>query len=123
MQPSSVHFFPLASPFMLLFLVIGVLVLALIEVGVIGYAYARVGVPHRYVFTLLFLSLIGSYVNIPVAELPPERVLSGREIGFFGTRCHCPAAPGKACFRKLHSLIHAFHSASEVSAMSENATK
>jgi uncharacterized membrane protein len=90
MQPSSVHFFPLASPFMLLFLVIGGVVLALIEIGVIEYAYARVGVPHRYVFALLLLSLLGSYVNIPVAELPPERVLSGQEIGFFGMRYVIP---------------------------------
>lgn len=75
---------------MLLFLVIGGVVLALIEIGVIEYAYARVGVPHRYVFGLLLLSLLGSYVNIPVAELPPERVLSGQEIGFFGMRYVIP---------------------------------
>jgi uncharacterized membrane protein len=33
---------------------------------------------------LLFLSLVGSYVNIPVAELPPEEVISNREVSYFG---------------------------------------
>jgi uncharacterized membrane protein len=90
MPYSSVHFFPLASPFMALLLGIGVGVLALIEIGVIEYAYARVGVPHRYVFGLLLLSLLGSYVNIPVMQLPPEQVLSGREVSFFGMRYVIP---------------------------------
>jgi len=33
---------------------------------------------------LLFGSLIGSYVNIPWAELPKQRIMSGREITYFG---------------------------------------
>ncbi len=38
----------------------------------------------------LALSLLGSYVNIPVAELAPERVLSNQEISFFGMRYVIP---------------------------------
>ena len=90
MQQSSVHFFPLSHLFMLLLLLVGSVAFALIEIGAIEYAYARVGVPHRYVFGLLLLSLLGSYVNIPVAELSAERVLSGREISFFGMRYVIP---------------------------------
>ncbi len=90
MQHSSVHFFPLPYAFMLLFLVIGGVILGLIEIGAIEYAYTRIGVPHRYIFTLLFFSLIGSYVNIPVAELPSEQVLSGQEISYFGMRYVIP---------------------------------
>ena len=90
MQQSGVHFFPLAYPFILLFLVVGGVVLALIEIHAIEYAYARIGIDHRYVFGLLLLSLLGSYVNIPVAELPAEKVLSDQEISFYGMRYVIP---------------------------------
>ncbi len=69
MQPSGLHFFPLAMPFVLgLFLLMGLLI-ALIEVGVLEYAYAKIGIDRRYVFMLLLLSLFGSYVNIPGGSL------------------------------------------------------
>jgi uncharacterized membrane protein len=90
MQQSGLHFFPLAYPFILLFLVVAAIVLALIEINAIQYAYARIGIDHRYVFALLLLSLLGSYVNIPVAVLPAERVLSNQEISFFGMRYVVP---------------------------------
>jgi len=90
MRPSSPHFFPLAGPFILAFFLALVLLIALIEIGIIEYAYEKVGVDRRWVFTLLMLSLFGSYVNIPVAELPPETMLSGREATFFGMRYAIP---------------------------------
>jgi uncharacterized membrane protein len=84
MSPTGLHFFPLASPFLLGLLVVLGLLITLIEIGLIGYAYEKVGVHRRYVFIMLLLSLLGSYVNIPVAELPAERVVSGQEVTFFG---------------------------------------
>ncbi len=90
MQQSSVHFFPLAYPFILLLLAVGAVILALIEIGAIEYAYARIGIDHRYVFALLLLSLLGSYVNIPITKLPPERVLSDQVVNFFGMRYVIP---------------------------------
>jgi len=62
----------------------------LIEVGILQYAYDRIGIKRRHMFALLILSLLGSYVNIPVAELPAEYVHSGREITFFGMRYVVP---------------------------------
>ncbi len=92
MRPSGLHFFPLALPFILaLFLLIG-LMITMFEIGILRYAYEKMGVNRRYVFTLLLLSLLGSYVNIPVAELPAERVISGQEISFFGIRYIIPLA-------------------------------
>jgi uncharacterized membrane protein len=90
MTPSSPHFFPLAQPFFLGLLFILGLLIALIEIGIIGYAYQKMGVHRRYVFAVLLLSLLGSYVNIPVAELPAERVVSGQEVSFFGMRYVIP---------------------------------
>ncbi len=39
---------------------------------------------------LLFASLIGSYFNIPIAELSGERVVSDRVIEFFGMQYNVP---------------------------------
>ena len=91
MRPSSPHFFPLAAPFIVAFFLALVLLIALIEIGIIEYAYEKVGVDRRWVFALLMLSLLGSYVNIPVAELPAENMMSGREVLFFGMRYAVPA--------------------------------
>ena len=90
MSPTSPHFFPLAQPLVLGLLFILGLLIALIEIGLIGYAYEKMGVQRRYVFAVLLLSLLGSYVNIPVAELPVERVVSGQEVTFIGMRYVIP---------------------------------
>jgi uncharacterized membrane protein len=84
MPSSGLHFFPLALPFVLGLLLLVGLLIAFIEVGILEYAYAKMGVNRRYVFGLLLLSLLGSYVNIPVASLPAEHVVSGQEVTFFG---------------------------------------
>lgn len=90
MRPSGLHFFPLPLPFVLfLFLLVG-LWITMIEIGILRYAYEKLGIDRRYVFTLLVLSLLGSYVNIPVATLPAERIVSGQEISFFGMRYVIP---------------------------------
>jgi uncharacterized membrane protein len=41
-------------------------IVGLIEFGILSYAYEKMGVKRRYVFLLLFLSLLGCYVNIPL---------------------------------------------------------
>lgn len=90
MRLSSFHYFPVALPFLLIFLLLFVVLITLIEVGILGYAYEKIGVDRRYIFALLFLSLLGSSVNIPVAELPAKQVLSDQEITFFGMRYVIP---------------------------------
>jgi uncharacterized membrane protein len=88
--PPGLHFFPLAHPFVLAFFLLVALLIGLIEIGILGYAYEKMGVNQRYVFLILALSLFGSYVNIPVAELPAERVITGREVLHFGMRYVIP---------------------------------
>jgi uncharacterized membrane protein len=87
---SPLHFFPLTLPFLfILFLLLGFLIL-LVQIGILEYAYEKMGIHRRYVFALLFLSLVGSYVNIPVAQLPGEKIISGQEVFFFGMRYVIP---------------------------------
>jgi uncharacterized membrane protein len=85
------HFFPLALPLILFFFLLIVLLITVTEVGAIQYAYEKLGIDKRYVFGLFLLSLLGSYVNIPVAELPAERVLSNQEIPVLGMGYVVPA--------------------------------
>lgn len=90
MHFSDMHYFPLAWPFLLALALLLAFVIALVEVGILRYAYERVGVPHRYVFVVLLLSLLGSAINIPVAQLPAEEVVSGRLVTFFGVQWVVP---------------------------------
>jgi len=84
------HYFPIALPF-LLFIVFAVVVLiVLVEVGILRYAYRKIGVGSRHMFALLLLSLLGSYVNIPVAELPAKEVYYGKPVTFFGMQYVIP---------------------------------
>jgi uncharacterized membrane protein len=84
------HYMPLALPFLVALFFLFALLVVLVEIGILGYAYKKIGVGRRYVFALLFLSLLGSYVNIPVAELPAEHIRSGQVVTFFGMRYMVP---------------------------------
>jgi uncharacterized membrane protein len=84
------HYLPIALPFFLAFWGLIALVVVLIEIGILRYAFEQMGVHRRYLFTLLVLSLVGSYINIPVAQLPPERVRSGEVIDYFGVQYVLP---------------------------------
>ena len=78
------HYFPIALPFLLFLFFLAIFLFAMIEVGVLSYAYRKMGIDRRYAFALLFMSLLGSYINIPVFELPPEQVVSDAQISFYG---------------------------------------
>jgi uncharacterized membrane protein len=78
------HYFPLALPFLIMLVFFFFFVIALIEVGILEYAYARIGIGRRHMFALLILTLLGSYVNIPVADLPAREIVSGQQVTFFG---------------------------------------
>ena len=84
------HYFPLTLPFLLILFFLFLFLIILVEVGILGYAYQRIGVDRRYVFLLLFLSLMGSYVNIPVAHLPAHEFHSARVVSFFGMQYVVP---------------------------------
>jgi len=84
------HYMPLALPFFLMLFFLFVLLIILIEIGILQYAYEKIGIDRRHIFALLLLSLLGSYVNIPVAELPAEHIHSGQVITFYGMRYVIP---------------------------------
>jgi uncharacterized membrane protein len=90
MHPSHMHYFPVTAPFVvLLFLVFGVL-LALVQLGVIEYAYSKIGIQPRWIFLFLIASLLGSYVNIPVAEVPAKHLVEQDSVGYYGVQYVVP---------------------------------
>lgn len=84
------HYFPMSLTFVLLFLFLSLILIALIEIGIISYAYQRMGIGRRHLFSLLLFSLLGSYLNIPIFQLPPEQVMSNSYVDFFGIRHMIP---------------------------------
>jgi uncharacterized membrane protein len=85
------HYIPLALPFFFALFLFLVFVVVLVELKVLQYAYEAIGVDRRYVFLLLLASLLGSSINIPVAQLPPEQMVTPHVIDFFGMRYVVPA--------------------------------
>ena len=86
----SFHYFPLAWPFLLVLIFLVAVLILVVELKVLAYAYEKIGVGSRYVLTLLVFSLIGSYINIPVARLPEKEAVHEQELTFFGVRWVVP---------------------------------
>jgi uncharacterized membrane protein len=90
MLASQLGYLPLALPFFSLLVGIFAVLVVLLELRALRFAYMRLGVGPRAAALLLLGSLIGSYFNIPVAHLPAEHLVAGREIDFFGMRYVVP---------------------------------
>jgi uncharacterized membrane protein len=90
MQSSEMNYLPLAPAFFVILVAIFLLVVVLIEIKVLRYAYMRTGVSSRTALFLLFGSLAGSYINIPVAHFPEHLGQTGEEITFFGVHYIVP---------------------------------
>jgi uncharacterized membrane protein len=80
----QMQYFPLAGPFFAILVGIFLLIVILIQINVLRYAYTRLGISSGAALLLLLASLIGSYVNIPLWEFPEREVQSGQEVVFFG---------------------------------------
>src|ERR1700704_2383960 len=90
MRLSQFHYLPLTPPFFSLLVVALIVLFVLVQLGILRYAYTRIGLSPGAAILLLVASLIGSYFNIPIAELPPQQVVSGREVIYFGMRYAVP---------------------------------
>lgn len=84
MHSSQLFYPPVAFPFFAIFAGVLVVLLILLQLGVLRYAYVRIGLSPAAAMLVLLASLLGSYVNIEVAQFPEQRIVSGEEIDFFG---------------------------------------
>jgi uncharacterized membrane protein len=90
MPLSDYQYLPLTPGFFTILVVIFVGMLLLVQLGLLRYAYLRLGVSSGAALLLLAGSLIGSYFNVPVAQIPGERVVTGAVIDFFGMQYQVP---------------------------------
>jgi uncharacterized membrane protein len=84
MYSNHLHYLPAE---ILRYLLAGGLLLVLVtllEIGILNSAYRRLGLPPRAAMLVLLASLVGSYLNIPVARLPEAHVVARAFVDAFG---------------------------------------
>jgi len=86
----ELQYVPLALPFFFFLVGLFLFLVVLVQIHVLQYAYAKLGLSSTAALLLLLASLMGSYFNIPIAELPEREVKSGQVIDFFGMRYVVP---------------------------------
>ena len=91
MQLSQFHYLPLSLGFfsVLAGLLLGLFII-LVVLDLLRHAYLNLGVSPRAAMYLLIGSLLGSYFNIPIADLPGEPVAANQTITFFGVQYNVP---------------------------------
>ena len=78
------HYFPVGIGVATLFFAILLGLLVLIQIGLLGRVYAVLGLDPGVATLVLFGSLIGSYINLPLVRLPEQRVVSREVVEIFG---------------------------------------
>lgn len=86
----GVYFFPMTLVFVIGLFFLLVFLFIFIQVGLIGYAYERIGMSAQWILPLLLLSLLGSAVNVPVTRVRSGPVVSRQVVSFFGMRYIIP---------------------------------
>lgn len=104
-------YIPIGLVFFLAFWFLFALLVALIQIGILQYAFESMGVGRRYMFTLLVGCLLGSYINIPIAQLPGQLTNSGEVVDFFGIQYVVPVvvnSPGTVIAVNLGGAVIPF---------------
>ena len=86
----QVHYLPLTPALFSLLVLLFVVLIILIQLRILRYAYMKLGVGPGAAMLLLFGSLIGSYFNIPITVLPGQSMTSGEVVEFFGMQYVVP---------------------------------
>lgn len=86
----QMSYLPLTLPFFSLLVGVFLLLCLFLQIGALRYAYLRIGLSPGGAMLVLLASLIGSYFNIPLAELPERELMSGRLVDFFGMQYVVP---------------------------------
>ena len=86
------HYFPVGAGVATLFFAILLGLLFFIQLRLLGHAYSALGLDPRVAMLVLLASLLGSYVNLPLARLPEQRVISREVVEVFGVPFLAPVA-------------------------------
>ena len=82
MHMDQMSYLPLTPAYFAI--LIGFFLLVVLLLATLRYAYLSLGMSSGMALLVLLASLVGSYFNIPIAQLPPERVVSNEVREFFG---------------------------------------
>ena len=85
-------YLPLALPFFLILVALLLFVFFLLPLGLMKYAYEQLGISSNGAVLLLLGSLIGSYINIPIAVISRKTVVASQLVEHYGMRYQVPAA-------------------------------
>lgn len=84
MSPAGIHYFPVAAPALLGLTILFVVVAGFVATRLLTFASASMGLAPHTMIAVLLISLLGSYINIPVAELPERHMTSAAIVSYFG---------------------------------------
>jgi uncharacterized membrane protein len=84
MHLGHAQYLPVAPPMFALLAGALAILLILIQIRVLRFAYMQLGVSSGTAFFLLLGSLLGSYINIPIATLGEEAMVTERDVTYFG---------------------------------------
>jgi uncharacterized membrane protein len=90
MHFTHLHYLPLSPPFFSMLVGIFLLLAFLLYLRTLRYAYMHLNVSRDTALLVLLGSLVGSYFNIPVADLPQRRIVEVPEITFYGVQYMVP---------------------------------
>ena len=90
MRPYELHFFPYPPLYLLAFLALLGLLLVVLRWGIVRYAYERLGLSRRAAMLVLFAALFGSGINLPLMQLPAQRIVEPAIVDFYGMRYVIP---------------------------------
>ncbi len=77
---------------MALFFAILFVLLFLLQIGLLSRAYSALGLDSMVVTLILFGSLLGAYVNLPLVRMPEQRVITRQVVEMFGVPFLAPVA-------------------------------
>ena len=92
MNTTQFWYLPLTLPYFLIFIVIFLFIFVLLPLGLMKYAYEQLGVSSSGAVLLLLGSLIGSFMNIPIAVISQGSPVASHVVEFFGIHYEVPPA-------------------------------
>jgi uncharacterized membrane protein len=78
MHPGHIYYFPIPIGFYAIFALVLLALFVFIQLGLLRYAYMRIGLDSRVAVLVLLGSLFGSYINIPIAQFPKRTLFPMR---------------------------------------------
>ncbi len=86
----TMFFGPFLAFYAILFFVLLAGVFVMLEIGIINYAFGALGLPPELALLALMASLIGSYINIPIAQIDSDVPHVPEIVSSFGVRYRVP---------------------------------